>query len=119
MSGVESLTQRIAKGRETLPQGREGLRGHVGGREGLGGPTGGLGGVGRGREAHPESWEGSRGKEEYGRPSQRAVSGQKAFLEGCKGSGEKGGVGRPFQRVKKHWEAHPEGREESRGPPMR
>ena len=47
------------------------------------------------------------------------MSGQKAFLEGRKGSGEMGGVGRPSQRVRKHWEAHPVGHEESRGPPRR
>ena len=51
--------------------------------------------VGRGLQAHSESREHSRGKEEYVRPSWRDGSGRKAFLEGRKSLGEMIGVGRP------------------------
>ena len=55
--------------------------------------------VGRGREAHLESQEGSIGKEEYGGPP-----------------GRLGEVERPSQRVGRGREALPEGREWSGGP---
>ena len=63
--------------------------------------------------AHPESREGSRGKEEHSRPSWRAGSGQKALLESRKGLGEMGGVGslpggsgsigKPIRRAVRGW----------------